>query len=631
MLADLSNLNTGLGISVLLGVVLAVLLAMIAKDRRPLAEYGLAVAPNWIRQSLIGFAIGFAAYTVYCGVALLMGVFRFSLLDLTGYRVLSAGLSACCSVPVAVTQQIIFSGYLFSKLRPQLGRMPAVFVSGLTFAVLASILKHSTEAMTLESGRLVIGLFLIASLLGLLRVQFGNIVFPAGLLAGAIAVRRLIRKMHLLEFDGPSDWSAWFAPVNDPRQGIWFWCMVGAACMACWLVLRARGEPEVPQDQPLLTTSFKRVFPFSNLMALAPLDVWLSCLVDARFQVGAKYIPRLLWILFVSGVNTLVTLPERCILPLVLRRKVPDPVFIVGVHRSGTTHLHNLLALDSRFCTPRNFHTMNPFGAFFSGWLIMPILGIFMTMKRPMDAVTISMLSPQEEEFALAGMCRLSPYWGFSFPRSISEYNRFIFPRKLSARERAIWTRCFVHFLRKITFWSRRRPLLKSPYNTGRVAFLREIFPRAKFIHIYRHPYNVFQSNQHLVREGLVTFQLQDPDPNKSAERQFLDIYRELMQTFYGDVEQLSPGDVAEIKFEDLERDPIQELRRVYRELGMDFSDPLHRRLQRYLKNVAGYKKNRFALLSIHERQLIDARLGEFMRNWGYTDDTHVDDVSHAA
>jgi len=401
--------------------------------------------------------------------------------------------------------------------------------------------------------------------------------------------------------------------------------------MACWLVLRARGEPEVPQDQPLLTTSFKRVFPFSNLMALAPLDVWLSCLVDARFQVGAKYIPRLLWILFVSGVNTLVTLPERCILPLVLRRKVPDPVFIVGVHRSGTTHLHNLLALDSRFCTPRNFHTMNPFGAFFSGWLIMPILGIFMTMKRPMDAVTISMLSPQEEEFALAGMCRLSPYWGFSFPRSISEYNRFIFPRKLSARERAIWTRCFVHFLRKITFWSRRRPLLKSPYNTGRVAFLREIFPRAKFIHIYRHPYNVFQSNQHLVREGLVTFQLQDPDPNKSAERQFLDIYRELMQTFYGDVEQLSPGDVAEIKFEDLERDPIQELRRVYRELGMDFSDPLHRRLQRYLKNVAGYKKNRFALLSIHERQLIDARLGEFMRNWGYTDDTHVDDVSHAA
>ena len=30
------------------------------------------------------------------------------------------------------------------------------------------------------------------------------------------------------------------------------------------------------------------------------------------------------------------------------------------MHRSGTTHLHNLLALDERFCTPRNYQVFNP-------------------------------------------------------------------------------------------------------------------------------------------------------------------------------------------------------------------------------------------------------------------------------
>ena len=89
-----------------------------------------------------------------------------------------------------------------------------------------------------------------------------------------------------------------------------------------------------------------------------------------------------------------------------LRHRVPDPVLIVGVHRSGTTHLHNLLALDPQFTVPRNVSVLNPFGALVMGWFITPLLGLFMTLRRPMDAMRVHLFSTQEEEFAIAGMTR---------------------------------------------------------------------------------------------------------------------------------------------------------------------------------------------------------------------------------
>lgn len=42
------------------------------------------------------------------------------------------------------------------------------------------------------------------------------------------------------------------------------------------------------------------------------------------------------------------------------RATVPAPLFVLGLPRSGTTHLHNLLSRDSRFAFPSTFQTMNP-------------------------------------------------------------------------------------------------------------------------------------------------------------------------------------------------------------------------------------------------------------------------------
>ncbi len=615
----LSNDNGGRGI--LLTVAIASLLFVIAAERRPIADFGLFIGPRWKQRFFGGLAIGVLTYVAYLIPATVAGVYTIQTDGVTLMQCPMGLLSSLTTLPLALTQQIVFSGYLLSMLRDRYHRIVAVAVSAALFAVLNQ-LQQPQLLFNAEMQPLLLGLFLAAILLGVLRLQTGNILFPAGLLAGWLFVRRLSAKTGLLATQWDSPWLDWFAPAGDSRQAPVMIAVLSIGVVACWMVLLRRGEGKAPASAQGIDADFKRVFPFSHTNGLSPIDLWLSLLISVRFRVGLKYTPRLAAILIVSAINTVLTLPERILLPLLLRRRrVPDPVFVVGVHRSGTSHLHNLLSLDPQFCTSRQYQTMNPVGFLFSGWLITPLLGLFMPWKRPMDAVRMSMFSPQEEEFAIAGACRMSPYWGMTFPRLWPEFDRYIFPDRLPEREKRAWQRQYLFFLQKLTLWTRRRPLLKSPHNTARVAVLLETFPQARFIHICRHPYTVYRSNAHLAREGHVINQLQDPDEDHSYAARFLENYRVMEEAFERDSRRLPDRQVVQVRFEDLERDPIATIRRIYTQLGMEFTAEYRRRLTNHLKTLKGYQKNRYHVLPDDQRQMIDAAMRPFMAEWGYQGD----------
>jgi hypothetical protein len=612
----LSNDNGGRG--VMLAVAMAALLFVVAADRRPIADFGLFIGPRWKHRLFGGMAIGVFSYVAYLIPALLVGVYSIQTDGVTLSRCLTGSLSSLTSFPLALTQQIVFSGYLLSMLRDRYHRTVAVAVSAAVFAVLNQ-LQEPESLLRAETQPLLLGLFLAATLLGVMRLQTGNILFPAGMLAGWLFVRRLSAKTGLLATQWDSPLLNWFAPAGDARRAPAMIAVLSVAIIVSWLLLRRRGEGKAPLSSNGIDADFKRVFPFSHTSGLAPIDLWISLLVSVRFRIGLKYLPRLAAILVVSTFNTVLTLPERILLPLLLRRRhVPDPVFVVGVHRSGTSHLHNLLSLDPQFCTARQYQTMNPIGFLFSGWLITPLLALFMPWKRPMDSVRMSMFSPQEEEFAIAGSCRMSPYWGMTFPRCWPEFDRYIFPDRLTEREKGTWQRQYLFFLQKLTLWTRRRPLLKSPHNTGRVVSLLEIFPQAKFIHICRHPYTVYRSNAHLAREGHVINQLHDPDECNSYEAHFLNNYRAMEEAFARDSCGLPNQQVIKVRFEDLEHDPIATIRQIYHQLGIEFTAEYRRRLTNHLNSLKGYEKNRYHTLPDQQRQLIDTAMGAFMAEWGY-------------
>jgi hypothetical protein len=618
------------GRGVLLALALLSLLGLMAADRRPAADYGLAPGPGWKRLLFGGLALGAAVHAGYCVLVVVAGAYTLQPGELATSRTWRALLVMPTAFPVAMIQQVIFSGYLLSVVRERHSRMTAVLVSAGLFALLSQI-SDPARLLSPETFPRLVGLFLVGTLLGLMRLDSGSILRPAGFLAGCIAIRRFVRKTPLLTVSGMhEELLPWLGRGLDLVQApaIWLLLVLGIG----WLAVRLRGRQDEPASRAAVDTSFKRVFPFSNVMILAPLDVWLGRLIDARFRVGWPYVPRLVASLVLSTLNTVLSLPERLVMPVLLRRRrLADPVFLVGVHRSGTTHLHNLLALDPQFAAPRAYQVFNPAGFVTCSWLVAPLLGVFLPWKRPMDQVRFHIFAPQEEEFALAGVGRLSPYWALSFPRRWAAYDRYIFPQNWTCGERRVWQQQLVLFLRKLTLWSGKRPLLKNPYSTGRVGLLRAMFPQARFVHLSRHPYDVYRSNMHIAREGHVVHQLQDPDPGDSYQTRFLQNYRAMEEAFYRDIGDLPAGQVAELAFEDLERDPIAQIRTIYAALGLEFTARFQARLEHYLESVGDYQKNRFQSLPDAERCAVDAQLGPFMARWGYRRDGDWPPVHKAA
>lgn len=617
-----SLLGKGAGGAALLLVSLVSLMAMVASYSKPLAEYGLQTPVGWRRQALLAAGSGAAVYAGYLAIAWMLGAADLRLDSISLARSGKAVLAAASAAPVAIVQQIIFAGVLLGTLRATTSGITAVLVPASLFGLFAALAKYDA-ADPEPAFRLLVGMTLIAALLGAVRLRTGSIVAPAGLLAGAIAVRRVVAKLRLVEFNPLAEWTPWLAPVGDPRQAPAFWAMLVLATTGISLALARYGERRLAGDTEV-AASFKRVMPFSNLMAFAPIDRWAVELARARFRIGLAYAPRLLFTLVASTLTTIVALPERLLAPRLIRREAVAPVFIIGMHRSGTTHLHNLLALDPQFRSPRNFEVFNPHG-FITGWLTTLAMTPLLVWRRPMDSVQMSVLSSQEEEFALAAMGAESPYWMFPFPKRTAELARYWRPDSFTTRERLRWRRNYRLFLRKLTWRSRRRPLLKNPVNTCRVAELRRMYPDAKFVYIVRHPHDVYQSNQHFAEHGFAVFQLQDADAKENYATGFLHAYRQVSEACERDLSETPDGAYVQVKFEDLERSPLTEIQRIYQSLGMPISAVYRQRLADYLSRLANYSKNRFSTLSDAERAKVDSAMGPYLVEWGYASPSVLD------
>ena len=77
---------------------------------------------------------------------------------------------------------------------------------------------------------------------------------------------------------------------------------------------------------------------------------WVRLLRENRFAIDPPYWLRAQAITTQSLVNAPVRRhEERTYLPHLVAVDVPPPLFILGHWRSGTTHLHQLLAADRRF------------------------------------------------------------------------------------------------------------------------------------------------------------------------------------------------------------------------------------------------------------------------------------------
>ena len=292
------------------------------------------------------------------------------------------------------------------------------------------------------------------------------------------------------------------------------------------------------------------------------------------------------------------------------------PIFIIGHWRSGTTHLHQLLSQDPQFGVVTLLQAAFPLD--FMTTVAAPIFGALLPAHRPMDTVPVTLESPWEEEMAMASFGLLSFYHAFFFPRHGRRiYREAVHFDGIAPHRVEGWWHDYRYFLKKVQCGQpARRLLLKNPANSVRVAALRERFPGAKFIHVHRHPEEVYASTLLLHRKLQEIWSLQEGDP-VSLRDIVLKNYADLMTACIEQTSGLPAHELIEVRMTDLESNPLAALESIYRQLELPGFDAASARFTAYLEKIGVYRKNRLSL-SDDERSALRLALSHVFGRFGY-------------
>ncbi|MFN0195485.1 MAG: sulfotransferase family protein [Planctomycetaceae bacterium] len=361
----------------------------------------------------------------------------------------------------------------------------------------------------------------------------------------------------------------------------------------------------------------------NNYLAGITAGMWWKLLRENRFAVDPAYWHRAAMITLASLINSYNRRKEERKYGAMIERTeiVHSPLFILGHWRSGTTHLHYILAKDTRqFTFANTYQVVNPYTFLSTEEVNTRRFASWVPERRPMDNMELGFHTPQEDEFAPLLMTLKSLYLGISFPRREEFYSRYLTFRDVPAEEVEQWKQAFLWFCKKLTMRENRSLLLKSPPHTARVRLLLEMFPEARFVHIYRDPFAVFQSQRHYFDTTMWYTYLQKPDLS-TIEANILRRYRVLYEAYFADRELIPADRLHEFRFEDLERNPVAETRNLYEKLDLPGFTEFEPDLKAYVESLADYEKNRFAPLDEPTKQKIRDAWGENFKRWGYSMD----------
>jgi omega-hydroxy-beta-dihydromenaquinone-9 sulfotransferase len=348
------------------------------------------------------------------------------------------------------------------------------------------------------------------------------------------------------------------------------------------------------------------------------LPAWLRLLWYGRFRIQPAYWYIAFIVCLMSTFHSVLRIVQQLLYGRAIARMPVSnaPIFIVGHWRTGTTWLHELLILDERHNYPTTYECFDPnhfliTEGFFRRWM-----RFLLPARRPMDNMPAGWERPQEDEFALCMLGLPSSYLSIAFPNRPWMFPQYLDLEGLSPRALTRWKKVYRRFLQALTYKDPRRLVLKSPPHSCRIKVLLEMFPQARFVHIMRDPYLVFASTVHMWRKLQHAHGLQKPVADGLEEQVFT-----TFQRLYARLEEgkkiIPGGQFHELRYEDLVKDPEGQLRQLYDKLSLGGFERLAPRLRDYLRDTAGYEKNRYEVDALR-REEINRRWGDVIRRYGY-------------
>ena len=352
---------------------------------------------------------------------------------------------------------------------------------------------------------------------------------------------------------------------------------------------------------------------FAMLAAGMSFNQWLKILLESG-GIERKYLLKALWISVLTVAYTPLRLFER----IKFGKKIQNvelkysPIFILGHWRSGTSYLHRLMAQD------KNLGYASVIQLSFNS-------EFYLTTDRFIKALLGDKLYseaaayPLEDEYAIFHASPYSFYRMLCFPKCTYDlFKKFVLFDQVNGQTRNLWKKVYLRVLKKLTFSANgKRLVLKNPMNTGRINLLLEIFPNAKFIHIYRNPYMVYCSLKRLEAANVYTNRLQNIS-TEEWEEVVLFVYRELMQSYLTQKKSIPTGNLVEIKYEDFEKNQLGELERIYKELDLSGFPQSKEAFKTLIDNENKKHRSRDYELSEESIERIKQHWWFALEKWGY-------------
>ena len=261
----------------------------------------------------------------------------------------------------------------------------------------------------------------------------------------------------------------------------------------------------------------------------------------------------------------------------IARQEIREPLFIVGLPRSGTSVLHRLLGADPEHRSPLMWEVRSPSpptrddekrriqratkSCNFFNWLV-PTFRYAHTVGPEVPQECVSLMTPTFLSDQFDAMYYVPSYRAWFFRQDLRpayEYHRR-FLQHLQYRQAA------------------RRWILKAPTHMFAMPALLSVYPDALFVQTHRTPVDGMASVSSLMT--ILRSAFSDKVDPFMVCREAIDYWSEAMAKFLPERDRLPNNRICDIHYDEIRREPISAVRRIYECFGWRLAHEAEQRMR---------------------------------------------------